>query len=88
MPEDPFGPALVCGMALAPFIVCTFRPEPILIWMQVLITSILFWRHRSNIRNLLSGAEDKLSDSGKRLDLHISWLATMSEQKHLHGGFA
>jgi len=53
--------ALVC-MVLAPVVVWIFRPEPILIWMQVLISLILFWRHRSNIRNLMSGAESKLTD--------------------------
>ena len=51
--------ALVC-MALAPVIVWAFWPEPVLIWVQVLISSILFWRHRSNIRNLLSGSEGKI----------------------------
>ena len=56
--------ALVC-MALAPVIVWVFRPEPVLIWMQVLVTLILFWRHRSNIRNLLSGAEEKIADTKK-----------------------
>jgi len=53
--------ALVC-MVLAPVVVWIFRPEPILIWMQVLISLILFWRHRSNIRNLMSAAESKLTD--------------------------
>lgn len=56
---------LVC-MALTPLVVWLFRPEPILVWMQVLISLLLFWRHRSNIRNLLSGSEGKLTDSGKR----------------------
>jgi len=56
---------LVC-MALAPLVIWLFRPEPILVWMQVLISLLLFWRHRSNIWNLLSGSEGKLTDSGKR----------------------
>lgn len=56
---------LVC-MALAPVVVWIFRPEPILIWMQVLISLILFWRHRSNIRNLMFGAESKFTDPEKR----------------------
>jgi glycerol-3-phosphate acyltransferase PlsY len=50
------------SMALAPFIVWYFRDEPILIGMQILISLLLFWRHRSNIRNLMSGAEDRISD--------------------------
>ncbi|WP_133510756.1 glycerol-3-phosphate 1-O-acyltransferase PlsY [Candidatus Thiosymbion oneisti] len=54
------------SMALAPVVVWIFRPEPLLIWMQVLISLSLFWRHRSNIRNLMSGAEAKLTDPEKR----------------------
>lgn len=57
--------ALVC-MTLAPVVVWIFRPEPILIQMQVLISLILFWRHRSNIRNLMSGAESGLADPEKK----------------------
>lgn len=52
--------ALAC-MALAPVVVWFFWPEPVLVGVQTLITVILFWRHRSNIRNLLSGKEDKLT---------------------------
>jgi len=52
--------ALVC-MALAPLVVWFFRPAPELIIAQTLISIILFWRHRSNIRNLLTGSEDKIS---------------------------
>jgi glycerol-3-phosphate acyltransferase PlsY len=53
--------ALVC-MTLAPVIVWIFRPEPVLVGAQMLITAILLWRHRSNIENLLSGKEGKLDD--------------------------
>ncbi len=56
------------SMALAPLIVWLFWPEPVLIGAQVLITAILFWRHRSNIRNLLSGTEDKLTDQSPGAD--------------------
>lgn len=48
------------SMALAPVIVWLFWPEPTLIGMQLVITGLLFWRHRSNIRNLLAGTEDRL----------------------------
>lgn len=54
--------ALIC-MALAPVIVWVFWPEPVLVVVQTLITVILFWRHRSNIGNLLSGKEEKLTDN-------------------------
>jgi len=48
------------SMALAPLFIWLFRPETALIGMQVLITLLLFYRHRSNIRNLLQGSEDKI----------------------------
>jgi glycerol-3-phosphate acyltransferase PlsY len=51
------------SMALAPAIVWYFWPEPALIGMQVLITLMLFWRHRSNIHNLLTGAEDRIGNT-------------------------
>jgi glycerol-3-phosphate acyltransferase PlsY len=59
--------ALVC-MALAPLLVWIFWSHhqgeglTLVVGMQVTITLILFWRHRSNIRNLLSGTEGKLTD--------------------------
>jgi acyl phosphate:glycerol-3-phosphate acyltransferase len=59
--------ALVC-MALAPLLVWLFWSHhpgeglTLVVGMQVTITLILFWRHRSNIRNLLSGTEGKLTD--------------------------
>lgn len=49
------------SMALAPLIVWLFWPEPVLIGAQVLISLLLFWRHRSNIQNLLAGREDRIS---------------------------
>lgn len=48
------------SMALAPLFVWWFTGEPVLIWVQVLITLILFWRHRSNIQNMLSGREGRI----------------------------
>jgi len=50
------------SMALAPLIVWLFWPAPALIAAQVLISSMLFWRHRSNIRHLLKGSEGKISE--------------------------
>jgi glycerol-3-phosphate acyltransferase PlsY len=54
--------AALVAMALAPAVVWFFWPEPSLVAIQVVITLILFWRHRSNIRNLISGEEGKISD--------------------------
>ncbi|MCG8022130.1 MAG: glycerol-3-phosphate acyltransferase, partial [Candidatus Thiodiazotropha weberae] len=51
------------SMALAPFFIWLIWPAPELIVMQIVISAILFWRHRSNITNLISGAEGKISES-------------------------
>ena len=53
--------AALVSMALAPVIVWVFWPAPELIIMQLVMSLILFWRHRSNIRDLLSGSEGKIS---------------------------
>lgn len=50
------------SMALAPIVVWFFMPEPELIIMQITLSLILFWRHRSNIRNLLDGSEGQISE--------------------------
>jgi glycerol-3-phosphate acyltransferase PlsY len=36
--------------------------------MQIVITVLLFWRHRSNIRNLISGTEGRIADGGRTRD--------------------
>ncbi|MGE5152990.1 MAG: glycerol-3-phosphate 1-O-acyltransferase PlsY [Bdellovibrio bacteriovorus] len=48
------------SMALAPLVVWIYWPEPVLVGMQLIITGILYWRHRSNIRNLIQGSEGKI----------------------------
>ena len=53
--------AALVSMALAPLFVWIFWPAPELIIMQSVLSLILVWRHRSNIRNLLSGEEGKIS---------------------------
>jgi len=55
------------SMALAPLVVWFFWPEPILLGMQILISLLLFWRHRSNIANLISGKEGKIGRTDKDL---------------------
>ena len=44
-------------MALAPLYIWLIWPAPELLGMQVLITLLLIWRHRSNIRNMIKGSE-------------------------------
>lgn len=48
------------SMALAPVVVWLFWPEPTLVGMQLVITGLLFLRHRSNIRKLLRGEEGQI----------------------------
>jgi len=45
------------SMALAPVIIYWIWPADELIVMQILMSIILFWRHKSNIQRLLSGEE-------------------------------
>ena len=53
--------AALVSMSLAPLVVWIFWPAPEIIIMQSAMSLILIWRHRGNIRNLLSGEEDKIS---------------------------
>lgn len=46
---------------LAPFYVWWLAPSQPLIVITAIMTVILYWRHRSNIRNLFSGNEKKIS---------------------------
>jgi glycerol-3-phosphate acyltransferase PlsY len=50
------------SMALAPLIVWLIWPIPELIAMQILVSLMLFWRHRSNIQNLMQGTEGKIKN--------------------------
>ncbi|MCU7829623.1 MAG: glycerol-3-phosphate 1-O-acyltransferase PlsY [Candidatus Thiodiazotropha sp. (ex Myrtea sp. 'scaly one' KF741663)] len=51
------------SMAIAPLIVWLIWPSPALVMMQIAVTLILFWRHRSNIQNMLSGKEGKIAEN-------------------------
>ena len=53
--------AALVSMALAPLFVWLVRPAPELISMQVVMSLILIWRHRSNIRKLLAGEETRIA---------------------------
>ncbi|MEW7980929.1 MAG: glycerol-3-phosphate 1-O-acyltransferase PlsY [gamma proteobacterium symbiont of Phacoides pectinatus] len=57
--------AALVSMALAPLIVWYFSASGELTLMQVLMSILLFWHHRSNIRNLFSGREGKIKDGGE-----------------------
>lgn len=56
--------ALVAA-ALAPAWMWWQRPEPFLVASMTLMSLMLFWRHRSNIRNLLDGTEGKIGTDKK-----------------------
>jgi glycerol-3-phosphate acyltransferase PlsY len=53
--------AALISMLLAPLYIWLLWPSAELVVMQVLITSLLFWRHRNNIRNILDGTEGRIS---------------------------
>jgi glycerol-3-phosphate acyltransferase PlsY len=48
------------AMLLAPLCFWLLCPEPAFIGVMIIITVILFWRHRTNIRDLLKGTEGKI----------------------------
>ena len=52
--------AALVSMAVAPVIIWLVWPSPELLVMQMIMTILLFWRHRSNIQNLISGEESKI----------------------------
>lgn len=49
------------SMALAPAIIWWFTGSRELTIMSIVMTALLIWRHRSNIRNLLEGTEGKMA---------------------------
>ena len=53
--------AALTAMLLTPAGFAWLRPEPVLIAAMLVMTVLLYWRHRSNIANLLSGREGRIS---------------------------
>ncbi len=53
--------AALISMSLAPLYIWLLWPSAPLVIMQVLVTLLLIWRHRSNIENLISGREGQIS---------------------------
>jgi glycerol-3-phosphate acyltransferase PlsY len=62
------------SMALAPVLVWVLWPlhapsgTSVLVGMQIIISLLLFWRHRSNIHNLIAGTEGRIAGSGRAQD--------------------
>jgi glycerol-3-phosphate acyltransferase PlsY len=59
--------AALISMSLAPLYIWLLWPAPEIITMQILITLMLIWRHRSNIRKMLMG-EERMIKKGKAGD--------------------
>lgn len=59
--------AALISMTLAPLLVWLLWPEPtevrVLVGMQLVMSGLLVWRHRSNIQKLLTGQEGRLTNS-------------------------
>ncbi len=53
--------AALTAAVLAPLYMWLARPTPALLAMSVMISILLLWRHRTNIRRLLSGQEDQIA---------------------------
>lgn len=52
--------AALTTAALVPVFVWYWDPNPVFIAMAVVMSAILIWRHRSNIKNLITGSEGKI----------------------------
>jgi glycerol-3-phosphate acyltransferase PlsY len=52
------------SMGLAPLVVWWFWPDPAVVGMQSVLTLVLFWRHRTNIRRLITGEETRIGGPG------------------------
>lgn len=52
--------AALIAAAMAPVYMWWLKPEPVVIAAVAVMSVLLYWRHRSNIRNLLSGTEGRI----------------------------
>ncbi len=52
--------AALTTATLAPLLILWLLPDPWLLAMSLIITALLFWRHRENITRLLTGTESKI----------------------------
>ena len=53
----------ITAAALAPLYMWWLRPETAFVAVAAIISVMLLWRHRSNIKNLIAGTEDKIRES-------------------------
>ncbi|TCK19542.1 acyl-phosphate glycerol-3-phosphate acyltransferase [Thiogranum longum] len=60
--------AALIAILLTPLYVLWLKPEePVLLVAVIFMGTLLFWRHRSNIRNLLRGEESGINKDGNDL---------------------
>lgn len=55
----------LCAALLAPFYTAWFTSSSAFLIMAVLLSLLLIWRHRSNMRNLLNGTESRIGSPKK-----------------------
>lgn len=53
---------------MAPIYMWWLKPEPSFIIASIVMTALLIFRHRSNIRNIIAGTEGKISFGAKNSD--------------------
>lgn len=56
--------ALIAAVA-APFYVAWLAPSSDYVWVSVVMTLVLIWRHRRNIHGLLTGSEGRIGQSSQ-----------------------
>lgn len=54
--------AALTAACLVPVFVWYWEPHPAFITMSVVLSIVLIWRHRSNIKNLIKGLEGKIKE--------------------------
>lgn len=52
--------AAIVSSALSPLFVAWWLPRPAYVALSVVLAALLLWRHRTNIRRLIQGKEDKI----------------------------
>ncbi len=53
--------AALVAILLTPLYIGWLYPEPALLAAAIFMAALLFWRHRSNIRNLMTGTEGRIT---------------------------
>jgi glycerol-3-phosphate acyltransferase PlsY len=54
--------AALTATALSPLLVLWLLPAPVYLILSLVMAALLFWRHRSNIANLVAGTEKRIGE--------------------------